>query len=282
MSLIILPNKFLYIQELSLEITQRCNLDCRHCLKGDARNVCMSEEILDAVFSQIPIIGGIFLSGGEPFLAPHVIKMLIDKIKKYKVIFFQWAIYTNGTIYSDEIVELLKELDSLRVKDSSIKAKSFIGISGDEYHYEAISKQKNKELIYKENRIKVASTPWFKDIKRLPNQLCNEGRAVNIPITERAKYEFKPMNSVIATVGEKIFFGPNFFVNANGIITFCDVSYDNQESKYNLGNIKERPLMDCMLSHPIISCNSLRDFDRMTAKELAKYESGVNFVKCKR
>ena len=39
--------KILY-RKVMLEITRRCQLKCAHCMRGDAQNLDMSEEIIDA------------------------------------------------------------------------------------------------------------------------------------------------------------------------------------------------------------------------------------------
>lgn len=38
---------------LGIELTQRCNLDCKHCFKGEMHNVNISRKILEKVFDEI-------------------------------------------------------------------------------------------------------------------------------------------------------------------------------------------------------------------------------------
>ena len=63
--------KPLFIENLYLELTRKCNLKCAHCLNGDAQNVSMPKEVMDKLFNEIALIGMVNLSGGEVQLAPE-------------------------------------------------------------------------------------------------------------------------------------------------------------------------------------------------------------------
>lgn len=54
---------------LVLEVTQLCNLTCKHCLKGKSCSVFMSDEIIYNTFKEVKIVNTLLLTGGEVFLA---------------------------------------------------------------------------------------------------------------------------------------------------------------------------------------------------------------------
>ena len=76
----------LYIQNLGLIITEQCNLNCRHCLRGKCSNKVMSNEVIEATLSQISAIGVLHLEGGEPTLAIPTIEKILDYIIKNNIL----------------------------------------------------------------------------------------------------------------------------------------------------------------------------------------------------
>ena len=67
----------LELKHLLLEVTRQCNMACRHCMRGDAENLSMSDTIIDRIFRDTRKIGHLCLTGGEPSLAPRVIMEIL-------------------------------------------------------------------------------------------------------------------------------------------------------------------------------------------------------------
>ena len=65
----------LRIQNLALIVTERCNLDCGHCLRGGCSDKCMSDNVIKATLDQFDFIGNLTICGGEPTLA-------LDRVEK--------------------------------------------------------------------------------------------------------------------------------------------------------------------------------------------------------
>lgn len=94
-----------------IEITNRCNLNCKHCARtmmgleyldvGD-----MSFENFKMIFKQFPDVRSVTLTGlGEPLLHPELFQ-IIEYIKNYREdirIFMS----TNGTLLNDEKIQRL-------------------------------------------------------------------------------------------------------------------------------------------------------------------------------
>lgn len=89
-----------------IEITQNCNLICRHCYEGSSRRECKPEMSFDNFTFIVDElvkhgVGGIQLVGGEP-LVHSQISQLIDYVAgKFSYI----EIYTNGTLLTDALLD---------------------------------------------------------------------------------------------------------------------------------------------------------------------------------
>ncbi len=101
----------------TLCITQKCNLACSYCYIGK-RNESMSLEtaksIVDFIFNNTPkgekIDIGFF--GGEPFTEFELIKTITGLVKNhssYQDYNVQFDIVSNGTFFSKDIVDFIKE-----------------------------------------------------------------------------------------------------------------------------------------------------------------------------
>ena len=69
----------MYVQDLILEVTRRCNMACEHCLRGDAQNMDMSTEVVDQILEHCDRIGAVTFSGGEPSLNIPLIRYFGQK-----------------------------------------------------------------------------------------------------------------------------------------------------------------------------------------------------------
>lgn len=97
------------IQFAWIEITQNCNLLCRHCYEGSSKVVQKPEmrlECFKLAIDNLKNIGvdRIQLVGGEP-----LVHTKIEQIIEYVVGKFQFIeIFTNGTLLTDKIFELVE------------------------------------------------------------------------------------------------------------------------------------------------------------------------------
>lgn len=98
------------LDELAIEVTRRCNMQCTHCLRGDAQNVTIPTNILKSFLKQITSITCITISGGEPSLVPHKIIEISNLLKKYKIRVDSFYIATNAKKVTDEFVSALAVL----------------------------------------------------------------------------------------------------------------------------------------------------------------------------
>ncbi len=106
----ILDTKPVATKELEVILTQKCNMACTHCMRGCSSNKQIDEETLDAIFEKFYYIDNLSLGGGEPTLAPDVVRMLTKSLKKHNVIVPNVNFTSNGTVNPDEFIDALLEL----------------------------------------------------------------------------------------------------------------------------------------------------------------------------
>jgi uncharacterized protein len=103
--------------KFTLLVTQQCNLRCSYCYI-DKRNAQMSLEVakkaIDFIFSNSPAEDHVDIGffGGEPLLEFERIKAITRLIKSHPASQSRTlvlSIISNGTVFSDEIAEFLKE-----------------------------------------------------------------------------------------------------------------------------------------------------------------------------
>ena len=101
------------LHNLELELTARCNCDCRHCYinlpagDNDARRKELSREEIAEITAEVLDIGGfwVLLTGGEPLLRDDFFEIYLDlKRKGYLV-----SVFTNATVVTREHVELFRK-----------------------------------------------------------------------------------------------------------------------------------------------------------------------------
>ncbi|EZQ11544.1 hypothetical protein CM19_00820 [Candidatus Acidianus copahuensis] len=100
-------------------VTLGCNLNCPHCYidAGKARQNEFSPDELKSIIDELVDNGLLYLTitGGEPFLKRKETLGILEYASSKGLII---RINTNGTIYSDEIIERLKRINNLHVNVS--------------------------------------------------------------------------------------------------------------------------------------------------------------------
>ena len=104
------------INELFINFTRDCNLNCSYCFEKYKYKNYMSNDVIDCLIKFIEDnkeMKYFELFGGEPYLALKQINRFVDgletiyqKTKRE----FHIAVITNGTIYNDEIKKLVKKI----------------------------------------------------------------------------------------------------------------------------------------------------------------------------
>ncbi len=269
--------------ELEVILTQKCNLSCAHCMRGDAQNKDISKETLDAIFSKFFYIENLSLGGGEISLNPNLIKMLTQSLKENKTIANHVNFTTNGTFVSDEFLDNVKELEdyikscngkfSLYEQDKNFLP-LYILFSFDDFHLnEIISKGYSLEDILKvigkysqrfdQNAIECRISC---DV-----DILNTGRAktlqTNIPKVETIPYEYSYFSGENSNITVSLL---TISTSGDFIPTHC--SFD-EEKQLSFGNIHSHSLNEIFSNMNMKRLNNSRQVNREKAKFMKSFTS---------
>lgn len=152
----------IYPSVVNLQLTEKCNLKCKHCygefdINGEKE---MSLEEVEFILKSLEEIGAhtVEITGGEPSIYPHIAKVLkkIDEISIPTVMFL-----TNGVYLSDELLESMIAIKNklfVQVSLHSFKEEYFDWFTNSKNNLKKV-KNNIKKLI--ENDIKVRVTSIF-------------------------------------------------------------------------------------------------------------------------
>lgn len=210
----------LYVDRLIIEVTRKCNIQCGHCLRGDAECVNIKMKYVDALFSQINSIGNITFTGGEPQLVPGI----IDKIRYSAIIHNidvgNFYCVTNGVKNSKKFKDVMINWYNF-CTDNEMSA---ISLSNDIWHDEATG--------YTINTRHIENLEFFHVRDRLPQTrdvIIKEGRAKFYGTRDNEPDDFYKdlyREEQISVVESAL------YLNALGkIINGCDWSYATQRTR---------------------------------------------------
>ena len=121
------PSPIPSLRYLEFQITDRCNLRCRHCYIADSLHQDLSFEEIEKILKEFEEIQGLrlLLSGGEPLLHPHFWEVN-DILGDYS---FRSVLLSNGTLIDREIAKRLRvhevqvSLDGMKEGHESLRGK---------------------------------------------------------------------------------------------------------------------------------------------------------------
>lgn len=264
------------VQNLGMIITERCNLNCKHCLRGKCTNKIMSDDVIVATLEQFCHIHNLAICGGEPTLALDRIEKIFTFIVENEILVDMVTLVINGTIYSEQFLKLLDYIEEYINYKKLENVLSTFTISWDKFHYNEVERLGIiKE--YLENIERYKQNQHYYSLQRLTGKLFREGNAELLDQTLTMK--LNPMTPHITYVGNKARFdqenglcniGPIITINVNGTITECDASIEHQETIYNYGNVLTDSIEDIYLKKGILIPKPRRWLKKIE-KEMKKY-----------
>ncbi len=218
----------IHLQHLILEVTQDCNMSCKHCLRGEPRQCYMQTDTVKHIFRDVRHIEHLCLTGGEPSLAPWVIREIVYAAERWGCRIDRFFCSTNAAKYSREFVDALNMLFGI----CTIKDECGLSVSTDQFHGptdpEAL---KNCRALPYYTPVKERGEIPRSEIVNMGRAAQNELGTVTLPIPERSyDYDYS---------GLMLSFKDTVYVNADGeVVLDADLSYEEQEEN-SIGNVKE-------------------------------------------
>lgn len=173
-----------------IEITRKCNLKCKHCLRGEAENTTITKEMIDNFFDNIDGILILNFTGGEPLLALDEIEYAIDKIIRDKINVGGLVVITNGTILDKRVADIFNKYNKYLHENMSYffedgkNTRVELLISNSEFH----NNQPEKAVEFYRSILDEDIPVGFRNVESgVMDGLVNSGRAVNIPDSEYKK-----------------------------------------------------------------------------------------------
>jgi len=230
----------IYIKNLALEMTNKCNLECSNCINKDTKDTVMSTDIIETIFAQIHKVNSLHIYGGEPTLVLDKLERLFKTIIANRVVLYQIDISINGSNYNKEFLELL---DYINLYMNYILGHSDVkfNILNSNHHNDA----RNELGIYKEsleNIKKYMQSRYFYEFYNEPKIITRSSYFSDYYITYMNKLRMFDRKNGMCSVG------PIVSINPNGIITKGDASIEEQEILYNYGSVLENSIEDIVLS----------------------------------
>lgn len=227
----------MYIDNLIIEITRRCNFSCAHCLRGDAEKRDIDFKIIDALLNNdIDYIGTITFTGGEPSLNVPAINYFIDQCKERGVDVGGFYIATNGGKTSGSM-EFLQAVIKLYCYCSDNEI-SCVEISNSDYHINDQDEDAKK-------RLKCLS--FVRERDHLDYRyLIHEGRAKELNEmngTAEDARKITPSKELKIDEDNRLL-SDEVYINCKGdVVLACDLSYRRQD-KNKIGNVLTDKLKD--------------------------------------
>lgn len=245
---------------LTIEVTRKCNINCKHCMRGDAQNIQITEEIIDQVFdsNNIVSIDNLLFSGGEPTLNEDIIVYIIDKIIESNMDVRKVSIVTNGAFYSERIVEAFKKFNNYRNErvireikekyqedDFSVRKLIFensnghvvIAFSNDQFHGDM--RDVINEYYNNASEFKYVFKGNIKDENLYKTGRSNEGKEFVYSIEPLRYYE----SNDEYFIADYIYVTALGYYESNGNGSYVDMD------KLNMGSVFEKSVEDILIQY---------------------------------
>lgn len=222
----------LSLEYLAFEVTRLCNELCKMCMRGEAEDVNMTEEIVRQVLlgNDINDIATIMFTGGEPTLNEKIVCYVIELVMKYNIPVERFSMVTNAKKFPCDILEAFR--DYLKFcKAIGGKSTITINFSVDKFH-------ENYPEVINEYRSKYPEFQYeFKGL----DFIWKTGRSEQ---GDKFIYEIIPM--FVESVMGRIWVMNTLYVTANGNYeTQGDGMYKDMD-KLNMGSVFDKSMLDLL------------------------------------
>lgn len=253
--------KKIRIDNLVLEVTRACNMNCVHCLRGEELEndiMFMPAYDIKKLLFYVESIGNLTFSGGEPSLAIAQMKYTLKVLKRYAIPLQSFYVVTNGKQITNEFMSTIDDFYeyclswSYRsdVKMSLHKEYQYVNYALDDFlGGVALSVDEFHEPIPMKNIVKLMSRCYFRNDK-FTNEMSGivaRGRAKNLDLPKKRIIDYPVEELSVKPHGDGEVMIEQLYMNTHGdLMADCNLSYDMQ-SKYSFGNIHNPKCFDSIL-----------------------------------
>lgn len=167
--------KPLELYSVSIAVTDKCNMHCAHCLRGDGCGRDIPFKYIDNFLEGVRSIESLTFTGGEPTLNVPAIRYTLDYLKAHDIALYGFYIVTNGKYLPDEFLRVCMDLWVYAVGVCGGEADMCgVTISRDMYHEEIGDDTRRLLSAFSFFRPEDKTTDW----EHIP--LLNRGRAAEL------------------------------------------------------------------------------------------------------
>ena len=254
-------SKKIHARNLGIEVGTKCNLKCKHCYLGDAPELTIKPEYIDALFENVYAIDDLWLSGGEITLYLDEVELILHKIIEAKIRVNYICFITNGVIKSERLVELFERFRKI----TTFPDEAGIRISIDEFHSEqsGISGEEMEKVIrwyqyrvggeVEANRLRALSLDGR--AAKLPDNILDNYKNILLRREIKSKLlkiDFNPLceskkNMCGYGCVKNCFISPLYLAADGYVYTSYEHSYDLKDrSKFALCHVMNSSIYDAM------------------------------------
>ena len=204
----------MFLSNVVIEVTRKCNMTCEHCLRGEAQKLSISDLVLNNFFRQIrdSYIDSITITGGEPSLATDRIQAVLRFIRMYHIEVGYFYMVTNAKKVTKEFIQVILDM----YMQSSEQESFAVNYSDDQFHDDL-----NQANIRKLSAFTFVGP---KGGKIHQEAILQEGRGSNYGWREVTLYPYD--------IDEDQIREGLFYLNCKGdILPDCNLSYDSQDDE---------------------------------------------------
>lgn len=169
-----------HLNNLGIILGTKCNLRCRHCMGGDPKEqIMIQDNYIDDLIQNITGIDELTFAGYEPTLYIKEMRMVFDKLIQSGIKVNRFDVCTNGSIYSQELVDFVKNYQKYVTYPEKVQ----FHFSDDDFHFnngfthETLSKNIDK---YREGLNNCRFVKKNINSNDKSSELLIQGRAVNL------------------------------------------------------------------------------------------------------
>lgn len=247
------------IESLVINIGDKCNMECAHCLRGDRPGRDFDLSLLPKVFRGIDEVGCVIISGGEPSCYPRAVEAitgyLAERQRRGRIQIYGMFIVTNGKKFCQALVDAVKTMLYLRMEQdygtgymvSGPKTAGHLAADLEERAYSfgiAVSMDKFHEPINAMDYIKYKTSGVYSDSKETDYRYGVIARGWGTGLA--GSYE-GPYTEFSVEVDDGDIQADTVYITADGMVYGdCDMSYEMEDFNEPAGNLSEETLAGIM------------------------------------